>query len=101
MCTSKDSETIVATTMSRVHREESVVLPPLPIELWDEIVSLCPPADQAALCALSRQISVRAIRMLYRDVTLRSARQVVICCRTLALNASVALAVRKLRFKSQ
>jgi hypothetical protein len=75
-------------------RAAKCILRFLPNELLTEIIANTAPADQVALCHVSKLFSRLTRRVLYRTVTLASPRAVLACCNALIGNPELALLVK-------
>ncbi|KAJ7275673.1 hypothetical protein C8J57DRAFT_1311402 [Mycena rebaudengoi] len=75
-------------------RAAKCILRFLPNELLTEIIANTAPADQVALCRVSKLFSRLARRVLYRTVTLASLRAILACCHALIGNPELALLVK-------
>lgn len=66
----------------------------LPLEILEVIIELVPVAAQLCISRLSKLFHSLTLRTLYRNLSLRSPRVVVACCRTLLSNKRTAATVR-------
>ncbi|KAJ7244094.1 hypothetical protein C8J57DRAFT_1556092 [Mycena rebaudengoi] len=75
-------------------RAAKCILRFLPNELLTEIIANTAPADQVALCRVSKLFNRLARRVLYRTLALASPRAVLACCHSLVSNQELALLVK-------
>ncbi|KAJ7275657.1 hypothetical protein C8J57DRAFT_1223816 [Mycena rebaudengoi] len=75
-------------------RAAKCILRFLPNELLTEIIANAAPADQVALCRVSKLFNRLARRVLYRTLALSSPRAVLTCCHSLVSNPELALLVK-------
>lgn len=77
-------------------RAAKCILRFLPNELLTEIIANAAPADQVALCRVSKLFNRLARRVLYHTLALASPRAVLTCCHSLVSNPELALLVKSL-----
>ncbi|KAJ7244087.1 hypothetical protein C8J57DRAFT_1556055 [Mycena rebaudengoi] len=83
---------LLTTVLTR--RAAKCILRFLPNELLTEIIANAAPADQVALCRVSKLFNRLARRVLYRTLALASPRAVLTCCHSLVSNTELALLVK-------
>jgi len=66
----------------------------LPLEVLEVIIEFAPVDAQLRVSRLSKLFHSLTLRALYRNLSLRSPRAVVACCRTLVSNRRAAATVR-------